>query len=53
MNDHLLDAWPKPGKSLDPKLPFVEAATVAADRFRAGENRLTALAFNASGGRAE
>ena len=53
LNDHLLDAWPKPGKTLDPKLPFVEAATVAADKFRAGENRLTALAFNASGGRAE
>ncbi len=53
LNDHLLDSWPKPGKKLDPKLPFEVPVTVAADTFRAGENQLTVLAFNASGGRSE
>ncbi|MBN9121096.1 MAG: caspase family protein [Planctomycetes bacterium] len=51
LNDHRLEEWPKPKEKLDPTKPL--AVTVAADKFRAGENRLTALVLNAGGGRVE
>jgi hypothetical protein len=53
LNDHLLESWPKAGQKLDPKVPFEATATVGADKFRAGENQLTVLSFNAGGARAE
>jgi uncharacterized caspase-like protein/WD40 repeat protein len=53
LNDYLLNSWPKPGQKLDPKTPFEVAVTIAADKFRAGENQLTVLTFNAAGGRSE
>jgi hypothetical protein len=53
LNDHLLDTWPKPKQKLDPQKPFEATVTIAADKFRAGDNQLALLAFNSAGGRAE
>jgi hypothetical protein len=53
LNDYLVETWPKPGKTLDPKQPFEAAVTVPADKFRAGDNQLAVLTFNAAGGRSE
>ncbi len=53
VNDHLVEKWPLPGKTLDSKKPFDEPFTIPASKFRAGDNQVTVLAFNAAGGRAE
>ena len=53
VNDHLLETWPPRGKALDPKRPFAEPFTIAADKFRTGENQVAVLTFNAAGGRTE
>ncbi len=53
VNDHLLETWPPPGKALDPKTPFETKYTIPADKFRAGDNQIAILTFNAAGGRAE
>lgn len=53
LNDHLLETWPKPGGKLDPKQPFAAEVTIAANKFRAGDNQLGLLAFNSAGGRSE
>lgn len=53
VNDHLLETWPPAGKALDATKPFEVPYTIPADKFRAGENQVAVLAFNAAGGRAE
>lgn len=53
LNDYLAETWPRKGKQLDPKQPFEEKLVLEADKFRAGDNRLTVVAYNAVGGRTE